>query len=386
MDIKTYKEALPYLFKANITPMVWGFHGVGKSEVHNQIAEKLGYKIFNLRLGQMSDAGDLLGLGDLRKDPKTGETISTKFFVPNWLREAVDYCEKNPKSGYIIFLDEINRAARKDILQASFQLVLDKRLHEVILPENCHVVAGGNPDTEDYSVLTFDDKAFISRFCHLAFKPTKREWISYTKDQEHDETWLNFLMENESCIEVDLQEFDLNKVIKPCRRSCTAVDKLIRLNPPTHVLRTLMQGLVGLEPTVAYFKFLENQVKPLTSDQIIKEYPKYQEMIRKLSKVEACRGDIINVCCTNLEDFFEKSSATKLTQTEQKNVLSFIKDLPKDQVISTLRKISLADNINKALEKDMELLEMLAALKGTTIEKLDEEEKALQNSVTSIDK
>ena len=139
MKIQTLKECLPYLFEANIATLVIGHHGVGKSQAVAQYAKEQKIGFMDLRLGTQ-DVGDLLGLAEFVTElqpytftnPETGKEetgtrevkVATKFMRPDWF-------PTDPDSKGIIFMDEINRA-RRDVLQAVFQLVLDKWRHQSV--------------------------------------------------------------------------------------------------------------------------------------------------------------------------------------------------------------------------------------------------------------
>jgi MoxR-like ATPase len=167
MKVTELKAALTAVFSIGRTPNIIGLHGTGKSSVVYQWAAENGYKVSERRLGQMADAGDLIGLQEFIRDTKTGNATHTKHVLPDWFPR-----EENT----IVFLDEVNRA-HKDLLQAVFELVYDKSLAGVKLPKNCHVVAASNPATDDYAVLDFSDSAFQDRFVHIQFTPTKEEWL-----------------------------------------------------------------------------------------------------------------------------------------------------------------------------------------------------------------
>src|SRR5579863_6925024 len=108
MNITDFKASLPYLVKAELTPFVWGHAGIGKSAIVRQYAQEMGYHFFPFYLGTQSDLGDILGLQEFI-DNGDG-TKSTAFAIPKWLHSAIAYCNDNPDSGAIIFLDEFNRA------------------------------------------------------------------------------------------------------------------------------------------------------------------------------------------------------------------------------------------------------------------------------------
>ena len=183
MNIKKFKEAMPYLIQANVATLIQGHHGVGKSQAVKQYCDENGYGFVDLRLGTQ-DVGDLLGLADFELDAK-GNKIATKFMRPTWF--PVD-----PASKGIIFLDEINRG-RRDVLQAVFQLCLDKKIHEYALPKGWHVVAAMNPSTEDYIVTDISDKAFLDRFCHIKLSPSKQEWFDYAKKTKMNAELVQFV-------------------------------------------------------------------------------------------------------------------------------------------------------------------------------------------------
>src|SRR5690606_4467190 len=174
-----------------------------------------------LRLGTQ-DVGDLLGLADFERD-RDGNSVATKFMRPDWF-------PTNPDSKGIIFLDEVNRA-RRDVLQAVFQLVLDKRLHRYVLPKGWQVIAAMNPNTGDYIVTDISDKAFMDRFCHINLAPSKQEFCKYARDRKFDDKWLQFLQEQPEMLQGELEAFDLSD-IKPSRRSWEAIDRLIKVNTP----------------------------------------------------------------------------------------------------------------------------------------------------------
>lgn len=111
MNIETTKKVLRVALNSKITPMVWGRHGIGKSQIVAQLGEAMAIEenleftndpnLFNdehfglvdLRLGQM-EVGDLIGMPvpDIQQD-------KTKWLKPLWF-------PSNPNSHGVLFLDE----------------------------------------------------------------------------------------------------------------------------------------------------------------------------------------------------------------------------------------------------------------------------------------
>src|SRR6266567_850685 len=126
MSVRTFLKvgrSLP----ANISVLLRAPHGVGKSQVVRQLGRSIADDLqkagsvkdaelvehIDRRLSQMSE-GDVIGL------PSTDGNV-TRFNPPDWFKRA---CDKP----CILFLDELNRAT-PEVMQAAFQIVLDRELN-----------------------------------------------------------------------------------------------------------------------------------------------------------------------------------------------------------------------------------------------------------------
>lgn len=349
MNIKTLKEALPYLFKANIATLIQGHHGIGKSQAVRQYADDNGMDFVDLRLGTQ-DVGDLLGLADFVVDPTTGEKVATKFMRPDWF--PVD-----PNSKGVIFLDEINRGQRA-VLQAVFQLVLDKRLHRYMLPPGWSVIAAMNPSTDDYIVTDISDKAFLDRFCHIKLAPSKQEFLEYAKFRKFDDSLIQFLTEQPNLIQGDLEEFSLE--VKPSRRSWEAVDRLVKAKMPANLLRECVNGLVGTAAGAAFIKSLSDTDKPINAKDILDNYPKFAKKVKEYSNAKTGgRQDMLKFTCDSL---LEAISGRKedFKKEESKNLADFLIEIPKDLSFDLCRALYLEQVARPVIDNHDKLLELLA--------------------------
>lgn len=344
MNIRDFKDSLPYLIEAELTPFIWGHAGIGKSSIVKQYAEDKGFHFFPFYLGTQSDLGDILGLAEFI-DNGDG-TKSTNFAVPKWLHDTIQYCNANPDSGAIIFLDEFNRA-RRDILNGMFSLALDKTFHTVKLPKNCHIIAAGNPPTDEYFTTDVNETALMARFVHIKLEPTFNEWKDYAKSTKIDSTLVSFLSNQPELLEDKHSEFKLP--VKPDRRAYSRLDKLMKLNIPQHLLEQLMHGIIGLERTVAYLQFLKDQDKPLTGQEVLAGMK--QQLIVKWSNPEDVIASCLNATRDNLREEIDRrnEAGEKLSADEKKNLYFFIKTVPKD--ISFTFLLGLANGQN-AIGKD----------------------------------
>lgn len=325
MNIKDLQASLPYLFKAQLTAFIWGHAGIGKSSVVKAYAKNIGYHFFPLYLGTQADLGDILGLQEFIRDEK-GNPIATTFAMPVWLKDAIMYCENNPDSGAIIFLDELNRG-RRDILNGMFSLALDKTFHTIKLPANCHIIAAGNPPTDEYYTTDVNETALMARFVHIKLEPSFQEWVDYARTSEIETSLVGFLQEQPELLEEKRSNFELP--VKVDRRSFDKINKLFKLKTPTHILEQLMVGIIGIERVVAYKTFLENQDRPFTAEEILTGK---LEKMEKLNKKGDVKSSLLSISCDNMRDYFlelDKTSAF-LTESQKENLMKFIRSIPKD--------------------------------------------------------
>lgn len=367
MIIKDFQDSLDYLFKAQLTPFVWGKAGIGKSSVVKAYADKHGYWFFPFYLGTMNDTGDLLGLADFKKD-ENGNTVATQFATPIWLKEAIDYCEENPESGAVIFLDEFNRANRH-ILNGVFSLALDKTFHTIKLPKNCYIIAAGNPPTDEYNVTDVNETALMARFVHIKLEPTVDEWLAYANKKMVDHTLVSFIKEQPQLLEDAGSAFELP--VKVDRRSFDRLNNLFTLKTPEHLLYQLMYGIIGVERTVAYQNHLKNSEKPLTGDEVVALDPVSLSKVLEWSKGDHIKSPLINITCDNLYDKVVNMSESKqkLTDAQKDNLLTFITSIPKEAAHNCIKrfidkKVDIFFDFVTDKKYEKPLVSMLKAAKG----------------------
>lgn len=159
-----------------ITPMLWGAQGCGKTEIIRELSEEVwNLTPIELQGGQLADVADLLGLQQIieivGKDGKIYK--ETTWLPPYWLpKDNKPIC---------LFLDELNRASPA-ILKAMMQIANDHKLLNFELPKGSRVVCACNPKdgNGDFDVEEFDD-AQKDRFWHLPFDPDVDEWLNWGK-------------------------------------------------------------------------------------------------------------------------------------------------------------------------------------------------------------
>lgn len=170
------KEFLRVMTKYPNPPAVfiWGRPGVGKSAVCRQLTEeeKIGFIDFRLTL---MDPTDLRGI----PVPKSGRA---KWLPPSAL----------PTEGRgILFLDELNLAPPL-VQSAAYQLILDGKIGEYILPAGWIIVAAGNAVGHGAHIYKMS-APLRNRFIQLDFEENIEDWLEWAVQNKIAEEVIEFL-------------------------------------------------------------------------------------------------------------------------------------------------------------------------------------------------
>lgn len=320
MQINQLVQSLPYYFGAKIVPCLVAPHGVGKSSVVHQYAENNNLGFVDIRLGQMTDPGDLTGLPQI-------ENGQTKFFATNLL----------PRSGKgVLFLDEINRPG-KDLLQCIFQLVLDRRLNDYELPKGWDIVAAMNPDGGEYSVTSFDDQAFLDRFAMIRIEPSVEEFTHYMRGKNYSRI-ADFITENPNFLE---RKIDFSVNVTPSRRSWEFVSRIHDQKLPDNLRLPVYSSIVGVEAAASFIQYLDSKAT-ITWEDI---YTRYGDDKKLKEDVKALDAGAFSVLMEQAEAWsighgdygmgLDPETAEELPNYQdfveyEKRIVKFLKDIPKD--------------------------------------------------------
>jgi len=181
-------------FEKKLPLFIWGAPGIGKSQTVRKVAQEIAkekklkfsedirdinkegvFMLIDIRLSQL-DPSDLRGL------PKI-DNSTTKWLPPNWL----------PQKGQgIIFMDELNLAP-PSVQAAAYQLILDRRLGDYVLPDEYVIVAAGNR-AEDRANIFELPAPLKNRFIHVELSvPDIESWTKWALENQIDNRIISFL-------------------------------------------------------------------------------------------------------------------------------------------------------------------------------------------------
>lgn len=324
MNIAQAFTAIDYCRKAGFTLHLIGKHGIGKSSIVYQYAKQHGYEVVEIRVGQMADAGDLIGLQQFIKLMKEGATKeeaieATKHILPEWFMKATV-----PGAKVIIFIDELNRG-HKDLLQAIFELVYDRSLKGVKINDESFIVSASNPPTGDYSTLDFKDAAFQDRFVHVKLEPTVEEFVKYIRAKAPKSSVGDYISETPKMLEnQDLENFSISDFVKPSRRSWDRITVLEAVGVPEDIELELFMGIVGEHAALNYRTFRATNFKSLKADIVLNDYKKARKDV--LKAIEKNQKDLLGTLNDELGELLKGMDG--LTMNQADNLASLAEDLP----------------------------------------------------------
>jgi hypothetical protein len=235
-------------FQAGVVPFVTSSPGMGKSAIVAKLAQDFGLELIDLRLSQCAPE-DLMGL-----PMRLGQGRETKaIFAPfeTFPTETTEIPAN--KNGWILFLDEMNSAA-KSVQAAAYKLVLDRMVGQAKLHPEVFVVAAGNLTT-DRAIVNPMSTAMQSRLIHMELALSHKDFMDHAVAARFDSRVLAFLEFRPGL----LHKFDPDHVDRtfPCPRTWEFVSKLIDGKPSNKINRTLVAGAVGEGAAVEFATFLE---------------------------------------------------------------------------------------------------------------------------------
>ena len=260
------EEGFPCVF-------IWGAPGVGKSSIVKQVCDEegIGFVKFDLLI---SDPVDLRGV------PRVDETGRTKWNPPYSLPD-----EKRDGSRGIFFLDDF---VASDIVvqKAGFQLLLEKRLGDYVLPPGWMIVGAGNR-IQDRAGVSRMLTPIANRLVHLNFDIDLDDWKQWAFQNGIDSRIISFLNFRPSL----LLDFDPKKdtLAFPSPRSWEFVSRVLKITDDIE----LIEGCIGKGAASEFLGFVRCY-KDLPDVDRILENPSYPKTLPKeVSTIYAMIGSIV---------------------------------------------------------------------------------------------
>lgn len=236
------QEFKSVLYGYHTPVMLWGAPGIGKSQIISQIANEHNVNMIDIRLSQMEPS-------DLRGIPfKNGTQVD--WAIPSLLPDE----KRHGKQG-ILFLDEIT-SVPPSVSAAAYQLILDRRLGDYIVPDGWVIFAAGNRQG-DRGVTYSMPAPLANRFSHYELEVNLDDWVAWAYKNDIDERIIGFLRYRPE----HLFEFDSahNPVAFPSPRTWAFTHRALqKFGDNLNLFRSAASACVGEVAGVEVATFIEH--------------------------------------------------------------------------------------------------------------------------------
>lgn len=221
------KQAIEFVALKQRRPVfLWGAPGVGKSDVIRQIAEDNKLQLIDKRLSQ-SDPTELKGYPWPDQDKG----------VMRFLQDG----QLPTKGKGILFLDELNLAPQA-VQAPAYQLILDRRLGDYVLPSGWVVVAAGNR-TSDRAGVHAMSAALSNRFVHIDFHADLDDWQTWALSNSISDATRGYLRYRPQNLVA--KEIKPGERAFPSPRTWAFADTILNSGLAPEIELSLLTGTVG---------------------------------------------------------------------------------------------------------------------------------------------
>ncbi|RBI85160.1 ATPase [Rhodosalinus halophilus] len=225
--------------------MLHGRPGVGKTQVVQELAERIGARLFDLRLTTI-EPQDLRGLPYY--DHAAQRTV---WYRPEDLPE-------DPETPSVLFLDELT-AAPPHLQPTVYGLLQERRVGRHRLPRSVFIVAAGNT-VEDGAVAYDMGTALSDRLVHLAVRASAEDWLAnYAPRRGIDPAVTAFLRGRPDLLDTTERSLRDGTLIACTPRSWERVSDIMRAVPDRRIRQAMIAGTVG-EAAAAEFALVADDV------------------------------------------------------------------------------------------------------------------------------
>lgn len=296
--------------KIKLPIMLWGYHGIGKTQLVKDVAHELDCNLITLHLATQ-DIIDLIGRPISVKDKDAdGNSVNVQdWCVPKWLHDALKLSKQNGKRN-IFFLDEFNRGA-KIVLDSMLPFLIEGVMHTHKINEKDAIIAACNPPSDDYEVNELTDKAQIDRLGHIILKTSVPEYINYLKESGMDKTTIDVISANPDLVEIP--DIDPEIELKSSMRSVDYVMKIVGKKDEKWIrsnCEDVLHSYLGEEFMSQWIAARTNYNDLITMDMLF-NYDENEEEI-----VDAITSYTDNI----------KSANTSVLEKLISNILSYLRD------------------------------------------------------------
>lgn len=299
---------------------LWGPPGTGKSQAVRQIAAHLEMdchvtvRLTDVRLLLFSPI-------DLRGVP----VADVKHEFTDWLKPRIFEMPPDESVVNLLFLDELS-SAPQSVQAAAYQICLDRRIGEHLLPPNCIVIAAGNRTT-DQSVSYRMPKALCNRMMHFSVCPNYSSWRRWALTGGIDSRIISYLGFDNSRLCVEPGTSDL---AYPTPRSWEFVSTLLQtVDQEPQRIHHLIAACVGNDAAYEFETYCTGVLYT----------PPVEDILAGRCTQIPQTHDVLYALLTSLVSYISRNRDA-LGVNELDHVLAYVQRLPADFIAAFMQDLS----------------------------------------------
>lgn len=321
-------------------PLFTGDAGLGKSAICQMFCKIMrttgfpehgidanpDYGFIDLRIAYM-EAPDMIGFPESETDK-------------NNLRRTVhnlpEFWPTDPNWQGLILIEEPNRGTT-GVMNCLMQLLTDRVVHKMTLPEGALLASCINPDTAEYDVNAMD-AALRNRFEEYEIEYDAIAFIDYMEDQGWNANVQHFIRSGVWLYKDTKAIADDGKYISPRTWSKVEAAEKAGVGENRLLHRETMCSILGRDIGNEYHKFCYDEA-PVVAVDFIKERSKAFKRLEKQSDPSTYKGDMILVTIDSIvQNYSCKKGDDKVNGKVGEDTMAAVaKIIPSDQAINLIK-------------------------------------------------
>lgn len=314
--IELYNQ-LQSLIDADIPCFIHGSPGIGKSYIVNDIALQNDLELIDVRLSQL-DAVDLRGIPTISNN-------QTKWMPPIFLPS-----DENSKG--ILFLDELN-SAPLSVQAAIFQLVLDRKIGEYILPKAWRIVCAGNK-IDDKGIVFKLPSPLINRMVHIVLEAKYDDFKIWAIKNDIHPFIIGFLGFRPDLLSTEVPSSTETNPAFCTPRAWNMLSNILKRNENLNGIHPIVYGAVGFSAGIEFISFVK----------VYKTLPNIDAILDGQSDIVPNEPSALYALCAAIIEKYKDN-------TQGKNLFKYAKHLPVEFNVMLIKDLIVKDENIVELEE-----------------------------------
>ncbi len=307
------------------TPVcVWGRHGIGKTDIIEELARQRGARLVTIAPAQFEEMGDLMGMPVV-------DGATTRMAPPDWV-------PRDDGPG-ILLIDDVNRADDR-ILRGLMQLLQRGELSAWRLPPRWQIVLTANPDGGDYSVTPMDD-AMLTRMMHVTLRFDAKRWSAWAEESGIDPRGIAFVLAYPETVT------GLRTTPRTLVQFFERIRAIADLRAELHLVTMLGESCLDKSTVSAFIAFVNHNLDHLITPEEILGARSINAVTKRLATLvnqEVRRVDILSAVCTRLVNHLAlRPSPLSASEVANLRTLLVSSVLPQDMRLALAQDFALLD-------------------------------------------